>query len=159
MLSDDVYRSKLQTVIATLRYWVPQISDTAHVEEKEHAGYWELSVTPHISGACSFALILHENQRYDFALGSETYEELPVEDLDMFLPLLEAIVDGQVVQRRWISQATGQLVDVDSIIKYGDGREWHNDRQAGAALTAKDRSALECQAKHFLPYRRKTDWR
>ncbi len=159
MLSDDVYRSKLQTVIATLRYWVPQISDTAHIEEGEQSGYWKLTVSPHIRGACPFELLLHENQIYDFALDGETYERIPVEDLDMFLPLLEAIVDGKVVQRRWTSRVTGQLVDVDSSVDLGDGREWHRDRCSGAASTGEKREALVCRAKHYLPYRRKTDWR
>lgn len=154
MLSDDVFRSRLETTIASLRYWVPQIADAARIEESEGEGFWRISVTPKVFGACPFELMLRSSQHYDLVLGTETYEELPIESFDLFLPLAEAITAGRVVQRRTVSAATGAVVEVESIIRLADGRIWHERRVIEPLANAASDDGLEKHGAAFLPYHR-----
>jgi hypothetical protein len=39
-------------------------------------------------------------------IGDQTYEDRPVETLDLFLPLVESISEGRVIQRRMISSSS-----------------------------------------------------
>lgn len=151
MLSDDVFRSRLQATIASLRYWVPTIADCARTLERETADFWRLAVTPAVEGACAFELMLHPSQRYDLAVAGETYEDRPVESLDLFLPLVEALVEGRVVQRRKTSLATGVTHDVETIVSLAPGKEWRDHRHR--ADTPADTDVV-FDDRHFLPYRR-----
>jgi len=153
MISDDVFRSRLETTIASLRYWVPQIADCARIEESQGPGFWKIKVTPATAGACPFELMLRTSQVYHIVIGRETYEDLPVETMDLFLPLVEAIADGRLIERRLVSMATGQVAETTTIVDLGRGKEWRASRRA-KAFKDLDLGASLHNDHHFLPYHR-----
>lgn len=147
MTPDDAYRQTLHGTIEGLRYWVPSIADVAHVAEGGGDGFWHIEVSPRTPGGCAFELLLRaDQQHYDIVLDSETYEYLPVESLNLFLSLTQAIVEGRVIQRRWYSRRTGELVWKQSRILLPDGLIWQEGGEPPGGSERRDH--------HFLPYRR-----
>ena len=121
MLPDDVFRSRLHSTITALRYWAPSVADAAHIEETETGYYWKIIVTPTLTQACPFELILHFDQRYDLAIAQESYERLPIESFEIFLPFVEAVSEGSVVQRHWVSRLTGLERSVETLVTLANG--------------------------------------
>lgn len=154
MTSDDVFRARLESTIASLRYWVPQIADTARIEEAQAPGFWKIMVTPHVAGACPFELMLRSNQSYGLVVDCETYENLPSGTFNAFVPLVEAISEGRVIERQLVSAATGELLRVSMIVDLPDGTLWEAGREVGPAVEPVNGLALENRDRHFLPYRR-----
>jgi len=154
MLPDDVFRSRLQSTITALRYWAPSIADAAHVEEAETGSYWKMIVAPALAQACAFELILHFDQRYDLAIGDESYENLPLESFDVFLPFVEAVADGSVVQRRWISRLTGLERSVETLVTMGGGGIWREARGEPHLMPTLEDDGTELRERRFLAYRR-----
>jgi hypothetical protein len=154
MLPDDVFRSRLQSTITALCYWAPSIADAAHVEEAETGTYWKINVAPTLAQACAFQLILHFDQRYDLAIGEETYESLPLGSLEIFVPFVEAIADGDVVQRRWISRLTGLERSVETLVTMGGGGIWREARGEPHLMPSLEDDGTELRERRFLPYRR-----
>jgi hypothetical protein len=151
MISDDVYRSRLQAAIAALKYWVPEIKDVATVTEETALEYWKVVVVPHTAGACPFELMLRTDQKHDLIIAGELYEDLPTGDLDSFVPLVEAIAAGRVIRRREFASATRTSLSVETIIM-PDGRPPWRQKRTLAAAGAEDE--FETSDRHFLPYRR-----
>jgi hypothetical protein len=155
MLPDDLFRSHLQTTLTALKYWAPSIADAARIDEAETGNYWKLGVEPHLANACPFELILHFDQRYDIAVGAEAYERLPIESFDLFLPFVEAIAEGRVVQRRWLSRLTGLERSVETLVMLSGGGIWREARGAMmTALPSLDDDGTELREHRFLAYRR-----
>jgi hypothetical protein len=154
MLPDDVFRTQLQTTITVLKYWAPSVADTARIEETETGGYWKMAVVPHLAHACPFELILHFDQRYDLAVGAETYESLPIESFDIFLPFVEAIARGDIVQRQWISRLTGLERSVETLVTLAGGGIWREARGEVHGMPSLDDDGTELRERRFLPYRR-----
>lgn len=150
MISDDVYRSRLQATIAALKYWVPEIKDVASVMEETSHEYWKIIVAPHVDGACAFELLLRTDQKHDLFISGELYEDLPTESLDQFVPLVEAIAAGRIIQRREFARATGMPLSVETIIDVAAREPWRQKRMLASIPTA----AIETRDHHFLPYRR-----
>lgn len=154
MLPDDVYRSRLQATIEGLRYWIPTVADVAHVSEREGDRFWKMSVTPAAANACPFELVLRTDQCHDLVIGGETFEDLPTKSLDAFVPLVEAIAEGRVMQCHWTSAATGTQTAVETIVTLSDGREWSSARML-TPLASDNPDAVIASARHFVPYRRR----
>jgi len=154
MLPDDVFRSRLQATITALRYWAPSIADAAHIEEAETGNYWKILVAPGLANACPFELILHFDQRYDLAVGEETYESLPIESFDIFVPFVEAIAGGSVVQRRWVSRLTGLERSVETLVTLPGGGIWRESRGEPHVMPSLEDDGTELRERRFLPYRR-----
>ena len=154
MLPDDVFRSRLQSTITALRYWAPSIADAAHIEEAETGNYWRIKVAPALQQACPFELILHFDQRYDLAVADESYESLPIESFDIFVPFVEAIADGSIVQRRWISRLTGLERSVETLVTLPGGGIWRETRGEPHLMPSLDDDGTELRERCFLPYRR-----
>jgi hypothetical protein len=154
MLPDDLFRSRLETTITALKYWAPSIADAAHVEEARSGNFWKMAVSPGLANACPFELILHFDQRYDLAIGEETYEGLPIESFDLFLPFVEAIADGEVVQRHWVSRLTGLERSVETLVTLANGGIWREARGAVQGMPSLEDDGTELRERRFLPYRR-----
>lgn len=155
MPDDDAYRSRLQATITSLRYWVPAVSDAARVEESEADGAWQLSVRPLFKAACPFSLTLSVDGTYRLCVDGVTYPDRPVNSLDVFLPMAEAISEGRVVHRRWVSPNTGIETQIETIVDLGNGNVWSAVRRLSAADGLADIEDGIRQDQHFLPYRRR----
>lgn len=146
--SPDGCRSSLiDATIAEIRYWVPTITDVARVTERDGGDGWTLSIVPHAAAACPVAITLKATGRFDLVLAGERYRDCALESLDQIVPLLERVVAGEVVQRRWASAATGLHQGVETLVGPGDGRLWRNGPEPDGGGARRDR--------HFLPYRRR----
>lgn len=152
MRPDDVFLARLQLTITALRYWAPSIADAADIEESETPDHWRLRVSPRLPEACPFELILRGGQIYDIAIAGEDYDARPITSLDLFAPLVEAIVAGSVLQRRWASTSTGAPRAVETIVILADGRRWRGTETSPAGSI--DLDGAECSDHYFLPYRR-----
>lgn len=154
MLPDDLFRTRLQATITALRYWAPSIADAAHVDQAETGDFWKIAVKPTITSACPFELILHADQRYDLAIADETYENRPIETFELFLPCAEAIAEGSVVQRHWVSRLTGLERSVETLVTLANGGIWREARGAINGMPSLEDDGTELRERRFLPYRR-----
>lgn len=153
MIPTDVYRSKLNLTIASLRYWIPSVSDTAAAELTEIGDAWRLEAVPNTTGACPFELILRSDQHFDLRLDGTDFEDQDVVDLDFFLPLAEALSAGNVVISTWRSVATGHEVGRAARVRFADGRVWTCDWGHSNTSERGDDEVVQTD-RHFLPYRR-----
>jgi hypothetical protein len=151
---DEVFLYLLQSTIASLRYWVPAVADAAQVDEDERPGRWRMSVKPNVPGACPVELTLRSNKRFDCVIAGEAYDNRVISSLDDFVPLVEAIAQGQVIQRHRISSTTGAPLDIETIVHLPGGREWRQRRYNGTSAPVSPPEAGEFRDRHFLPYRR-----
>lgn len=153
MVAEDVYRSRLQATIASLRYWVPTIADAARIEQTEGHDFWKLSVTPAVPAACPFELMLRADQHFDLSIAGEIFEDQPVASLDLFVPLVEAIAAGRIIQRETESVATAAPLTIETRVALADGSVWSKLRQlpGGGAIDTRDTMIRD---RHFIPYRR-----
>jgi hypothetical protein len=137
----------VSATIEQLRYWVPTIKDVALVVESDDAGEgWTLSIIPKVASACPVAITLRESGRFDIVIAGEDYADRGLGSLDQIVTLLERITDGRVVQRRWVSRATGAETGVETMVALGEGLVWRNGPEPDGGSERRDR--------HFLPYRR-----
>lgn len=139
--------SSVQAIVAQLRYWLPTVADVAHVAESDADAGWGFSMVPRTAGACPLVVAVSDSGKVDLTIAGETYKRRTLETLDQLLPLIEQIVDGRVIQRRWTSGATGKLCGVETIVQLGHGRIWRDGMIAPEA-------GAESRDHHFLPYRR-----
>ena len=100
-------------------------------------------------------LILHADQRYDLAVADEVYENRPIESFDWIVPFANAVADGEIVQRRWISRLTGLERSVETVVMLGGGAIWREGRgELPSRMPTLDDDGTELREKRFLPYRR-----
>ncbi len=153
MVAEDVYRSSLQATIATLRKWVPAIAASARIEQTEGHDVWKLSVAPTVPAACPFELMLRTDQKFDLSIAGEIFEDQPVSSLDLFLPLIDAIAAGRVIQRETVSTATAAPLSLETRVTLANGAVWSKIRElpGGHAIHTGDTLV---QDRHFIPYRR-----
>lgn len=141
--------SPVEATIEQIRYWVPTISDVAHVVwlGDGHAGCGVmLSIVPRIEAACPVAITLKETGRFDIVIAGARYTDCALGALDQVVHLLERITEGHVVQRRWVSAATGTAQGVETMVMLGTGIVWRDGPEPDGGGERHDR--------HFLPYRR-----
>jgi hypothetical protein len=154
MFSDDVYRSKLSTVIDTLDAWAREQSGVAEIVTDINAAFWKLSVTPFAPGACPFELMLRADQRFNVQIGDEVYEDKPVDTFAFFPMLVRAISSGNVERSEVSSALTAALESVETRVTLEDGWAWIGERRAGPRGSRRTETALEQRAYRFLPYQR-----
>jgi hypothetical protein len=154
MQPQDVFRQQFDRTVDALEAWAAKQSVVAEVAYERSTGYWRLSVAPRASGACSVELILHRNQTFDIQVGSETYEAQPIDNLDLFEPLLSAIVAGNVITRTMTTSASGAAVAVQTLIGDMGGLVWQAQRKSLAARMSASLAAV-VRDRHYLPYLRK----
>lgn len=153
MIADDVFRSRLQATIASLRYWVPAISDAARIEQIEGHDFWKLSVSPVVATAAPFELMLRTDQIFDISIAGETFEDQPITTLDLFLPLAEAIAGGRVILRETMCTATAVPLSLETRVTLAEGAVWSRLRtMPGSRLIGAGETMVN--DRHFVPYRR-----
>jgi hypothetical protein len=128
MLPNDTFRTSYQATIRTLELWLDTQQSVANVEVARADGSWRARVTPHAANACPFELALRLDQHYDLSVGSETYEDQPIDNLGLFPDLLGAIAEGRVISRRSASAATGSIHAIETIVSPNAGMEWSGRR-------------------------------
>lgn len=148
MQSDDIYRQKLAQLAASIKAWSGFVADVARVETSEDGPVWRFSMQPRAARACPCEIALDSaTQGCDLSIGGETFEGFALPSLDIVLPLLKAVAEGQVVTRHYSSAATGLPVSTSTVITLENGTRL----EAGNAQTA---DGLECRPVHFVPYRK-----
>jgi hypothetical protein len=154
MLPDDTYRTTYQATIRLLEQWLATQNDVAEVEVERADGSWRARVTPHAANACPFELALRTDQHYDISVGSETYEDQPVDSLSVFPELLAAITEGRVIRRQLASAATGTVRAIETIVSAGDGTEWSGRRTFNGPLPVPANGDMVVHDRHYVPYTR-----
>jgi hypothetical protein len=153
MLSDDIYRTQLAATVTALKRLAQPLSDVAHIEMVETGDFARLSLIPKSVGACPVEVMLRADQAFDIQIGTEFYEDCPIERFSSFEPLIAAITRGDVVQRRHVSVATGTERSVETIVSLPDGSSWRRGHLHTAAAAIPDEATL-FDDRRFLPYRR-----
>ena len=155
MLSDDVFRDRLEQTLVDLEAWASGMRDCAEVEITASPHFWRMSVAPHIAGACPFELMINSNQTFSLRLASEVYENRPLDRFDFFLKLVNAIADGRVERTKTRNALTGVLLAIGVRVEIEDGWDWIGARR----VTPEPLPALEAEeirsTHRFLPYRRR----
>ncbi|MGH1419959.1 MAG: hypothetical protein ACRBCJ_13975 [Hyphomicrobiaceae bacterium] len=160
MQTDDVFRAQLQNAISDIKDWAKTIASVADVLENEDTNYWRLVVKPHTFGACPIELMLSivsGDAIYDIRIANEGYDDQPVDDLQMFVPILEAITLGQVRQRTWKSPTTNLPILVQTRVGSKARELWQTERVLSPETTstiALDLETVLLHDRHFLPFHR-----
>ena len=149
---NDVVRAKAHMAQAAIRAWTGFIADVAEIRDVDAPDGWRIEIVPQMPGACSVKLRLRNDDRYDLTVGAQRYDARPIASREIFLPLLEAVADGNVTNARFISTSTGLVHSVETEIRLADGTIWR-DRDRKLELPGGG-SAVERQIQTYLPYRR-----
>ena len=150
MLPNDLFQRSFDKTIGDLRGWLSARTTFARVDEEAAPTFWRCALSPTIAGACPVELILHRDQRFDITIGAETYEGRKIENIGVFLPLLDAIAEGRVVTRQAFSTRTGAPAGVETQVTLSHGALWTERRGAAAA----NGSAIETRDRYYVPYER-----
>lgn len=154
MQSDDMFRRAFEAATLRLTAWADQHRDAATIEHERSPDFYRLSVMPHAANACAVELMLHRpTQTYDLQIAEDMWEGLAVDALEPFVPMLDAIVAGQVVVRRHRAAGSGVLLKVETLIMPDAAVPMTFTRitDLGQALPGGDAIA---QDQHAVPYRR-----
>ncbi len=159
MQTDDVYRAQLQSAIADIKAWAKTVSSVATITENEDTHYWRLVVEPNARGACPVELMLNvigDVAVYDIRVAKEGYEDRAFEDMKMFVPILEAIAAGDVMQRTWKSSITNEPVSMKTCVGPSAVSLWQTERWLSEAADTDGlyKETALISDRSFLPYHR-----
>jgi hypothetical protein len=150
MLPQDQFDPRFDTAVASLAAWAATMRDAAEVTIERTASFWRLRLDPLSAGACPAEVILYRHQAYDVMIGPEAYEGLALDSPDAINPILEALVGGAVTTRTARSAATGESVEVHTMVGPPSNPLFSRTRTLAAAGAGHAISSV----KHYLPYRR-----
>jgi hypothetical protein len=153
MLPDDTFHTRLAETMASLRAWTGFVADVAAIEDAEIGGSWHFGLSPHMQKACPVELLIRLDQRFDLTVAGEGYEDRPIQSFDLFLPLVQAIADGQVVTRHSVSRLTGLVHATSTVVRLDGGGVFEAGHPSPDA-PALPGAPLEWRDVHYLPYRR-----
>jgi hypothetical protein len=152
MLSDDVFRDRLEQVLIEIETYVAGIRDCAAVDVVASLRYWRMIVVPQVPGACPFELIIKADQTFSIRLADQTFEDRPVDEFDLFLKLLRAVEAGHVDKILKFDATTEELIAIAMRVNLTPDLDWFCEhRLAPAAATE------EWRAHRYLPYCRRSD--
>lgn len=154
MLSDDVYRERLEKTLVELETWANSMRGSADVTINASERYWRMAVTPWLPSACPFELLIKSDQTFDLVLKGEIYEGKPVERFDLFLQLAKAIASGHVERIEIRNSETGVLIDVATRIELAPGWDWIGSRKVLKHSARLLEANEERQTRRFLSYDR-----
>jgi len=153
MLSDDVYRTQLTRTFADLVRNTAPLADVAEISHAQTSDYVRLSLLPFAQGACAVEIMLRADQLYDISIGTEFYEDCRIKRLDVFEPLIGAIVGGLVIQRRHLSAVTGVERGIETLVTLPSGEIWRKGHDYLLASALSDDTTLY-DDRRYVPYRR-----
>lgn len=155
MLPDDSFRARLRSAIGEIKARLARLASVARIDETETGGYWRIAVEPAAQNACLFELIVHfERQSFDIVIGPESYENCPIDDAALLPAMVDAIVNGDVITRRWRSANTGAPHSVDTIVPLPDGSDWHRSRLEGDLARVIPPASRVSEDHCYAPYAR-----
>lgn len=154
MLSDDVFRSRLEATVASLSYWVPTIKNAARIATSDDATAWCMQVSPHLRPACPLEIKIRSDQKFDIKIGGETFTGLPLDSFEIFLPIAEAVAEGRVVRRAWLTPSTGAEHTVETIVVLPGGKTWRAERVNEPIARLLPREDCISEDRTFPPYHR-----
>jgi len=154
MLSDDVYRDRLEKTLIELETWANSMRGSADIAIAGSDRYWRMAVSPFLPSACPFELLIKSSQTFDLALNREVYENRPVERFDLFPKLVTAVADGRVERVETRNALTGILIDVATRIELAPGWEWIGSRKVLKHFIRPLEANEERQTHRFLSYDR-----
>ncbi len=129
------------------------MKDVADSDIVDSDGACVIAVKPKAAGACPFRLELRQDRTFDVVLDELRIVNQPIADLDFFLPFVEAIAAGHVVNSKLSSAATGMSLFRTSAVEVGDvvwtpaGEPHISDVATGYGL------GVVRQDTHFIAYR------
>ncbi len=153
MQPQDVFNRTFDDTTAAIDAWLVTLAGEATVEREKAGDYWRVGLRPHQRSACPVELLLSRQQVFDCDIGPESVAGQPITDLTLFLPMLQAIVDGRVVLRRWSAQATGSELVRELIVDVRPGQNWSMRRLVRAGTAATEASAV-ARDQVYVAYRR-----
>jgi hypothetical protein len=155
MLPDDRYQTQLAQTKASLLAWSRFVRDVATVTVDDTGATWAFGLVPRTAGACAAALVLErDRQVYGLALAGESYEDLPVTSFDAFLPLLEAVAAGRVIERRHYGVTTHRPAAIEMRVGPAAAPLFRGTRRLDGAEPGAPLADHAAEDRHFLPYRR-----
>jgi hypothetical protein len=154
MFSTDVYRSKLLATFEQLKAIATPLAKVALVDHLATPDFIKLALVPHAPNACAVELMLRTDQFYDIAIATEFYEDCPVENFDDFAPLIQAIAQGNVTQRRHTSRATGTERAIETLIRLPNGTHWRKGHVHPDTAPLIAESDTLTSTRNFVPYLR-----
>ncbi len=154
MLADDVYREQLSGAITALEQWVVETRDVASIEVANTDSYWRMIVAPHAQRCCPIEILFDQNQRFSLALGTEIYENRPVDRCDFFPMLARAVREGRVERIETRNAMTDALETIEMRVLLEDGWAWVGERRIGARAPRKIETQGIARVERYLPYRR-----
>ena len=155
MLQDDTFRAGLRSAIGQIKANLARLASVARIDEAETGTYWRIAVEPHAENACPFELIVYfERQSFDIVIGPEAYESCRIDDAVLLPAMVDAIVNGNVVTRRWRSANTGAPHSVDTIVPLPDGSDWQRSRLDGPVAGAIPPASRIREDHRYAPYAR-----
>jgi hypothetical protein len=154
MFSTDVYRTKLLTTFEQLKALAQPLTGVALVDHVATPDFIKLALVPNVANACPVELMLRTDQLYDIAVGTEFYEDCPVDTFDDFAPLVRAIIEGNVTQRRHTSRATNTERAIETIVQLPNGTVWRKGHVHGDAGPVIAEADTLISTRNFVPYLR-----
>lgn len=154
MESDTVYRDDLERTIASLEAWARDYSDVSEVHYFSEGFNWRMTSQPYVSGACALDLLLRKDRRFDLKIGSEFYDDKPIDRLDFFVMLVRAVASGHVERVDVVNALTASIDAVETRVTLEDGWAWIGERRTGLRGSRRMDSAQELRTHRFLAYRR-----
>lgn len=152
MLAEDLFRTRLAGLIAKLEDWAARYSETGSMDAKYGTGFWRVVARPSTPGTCPVTLVLRADQKFDLSLAGDLFEDRPIENFDIFPPLLEAVAQGRVERTHYTSALTGAPLGHETRVLLSDGGSW-GERRMRSNAHAIDGAIME-NRQRFLPYSR-----
>jgi hypothetical protein len=154
MIPDDVYRDCLEKTLVDLEAWAENTRDSADIAISASDRYWRMAVAPVFQGACPFELLINSGQTFDLSLDGEVYENRPIERIDLFLNLAEAIAAGHVERIETRNALTGILIEIAMRVELATGCDWTGSRQVQKRFIRRLEASEQRRTHRYLPYRR-----
>jgi hypothetical protein len=155
MLPDDTFRAHVRAATGQIRAALARLASVARIDETETGSYWRIAAEPAAANACPFELIVYfDRQAFDIVIGPESYESCPAEDPALLPAMVEAIVNGDVITRTWVSANTGAPHSVATILPLPDGSDWERSRLEGTVARAIAPASRISEDHCYAPYTR-----